>query len=141
LLGWADAANELLAGTALLVLSGKIPSAVLQPFITTPPLGYESQTDSGAAQPAIAARATLPPYFGHTVGDVRTLVNDLIDDTRDVVGDAANRWLKGMTREDVEEITDRISTDLREFALEAYQTAVDNVKPRVTTAKKDGSDG
>jgi hypothetical protein len=132
LLGWGDAAHELLAGTARNVLSGKIPAANLDPFQTTPPNGYESQMDSGVPQPAgSGARATLPPNFGNAVSDVRNLLDDLLDRTRDVTADAAKRWMDGMTRDDVQEITDSVGIQLREFALEVYQTAENNVKPEV----------
>ena len=134
LLGWGDAAYELLGGTAKKILDGTI-SANLQPFLETPPAGYESQTDSGGAQPPGAgARPTLPPNFVDAVKDARDLLNNLINRTRDVTGDAANRWMDGMTREDVKEITEGIGTNLEEFALDVYQTAENDVKPQVTKA-------
>jgi hypothetical protein len=134
LLGWGDAANELLSGTAVMVLKGEIPGAKLAPFATTPPNNYTSQMDSGVAQPAgiVASPATLPPNFGNTVDDVRKLLNDLVDRTRDVTADAATRWLDGMSREDVKKITTGIGTNLRQYALEVYHTAESNVKPEVT---------
>jgi len=90
--------------------------------------------DSGVAQsaPIVASPATLPPNFGNTVDDVRKLLNDLVDRTRDVTADAAARWLDGMTPDDVKEITTGIGTNLREYALEVYQTAESMVKPDVT---------
>jgi hypothetical protein len=133
LLGWGDAANELLSGTAQMVLDGKIPGAKLASFVLTPPNNYTSQMDSGVAQPpAPGTHATLPPNFANTVDDVRKLLNDLIDRTRDVTADAATRWLDGMSREDVKKITSEIGTNLRQYALEVYQTAESNVKPEVT---------
>jgi hypothetical protein len=133
LLGWGDAANELLSGTAQMVLDGKIPGAKLASFATTPPNNYTSQMDSGVAQPPGSGEpATLPPNFANTVDDVRKLLNDLIDRTRDVTADAATRWLDGMSREDVKKITSEIGTNLRQYALEVYQTAESNVKPEVT---------
>jgi hypothetical protein len=142
LLGWGDAAYELLAGTARMVLDGKISNVKLKKFRTTPPKGYESKMDSGFAKPAGAgAHATLPPNYGDTVDDVRKLLNGLIDRTRDVAADAAKRWLDGMSREDVKKITTGIGTNLRQYALEVYQTAENNVKPEVTKANKDGADG
>jgi hypothetical protein len=134
LLGWGDAAYELLGGTAKKILDGTI-SANLQPFQDTPPAGYESQTDSGGPQPPnLGARPTLPPNFADAVKDARDLLNNLINRTRDVTGDAANRWMDGMTRDDVKEITEDIGTNLEEFALDVYQTAENNVKPQVTKA-------
>lgn len=142
LLGWGDAAHEMLAGTARKLLAGKIPGATLEPFQTTPPASYQALMDSGIASPPPAgAHATLPPYFGNSVGDVRTLINDLIGRARDVTADAAQRWLDGMTRDDVKAITGGIGTQLQEFALKVYQTAEDNVKPAVTPNDKDGADG
>ena len=134
LLGWGDAANELLSGTAQMVLDGKIPGATLTPFATTPPNNYTSHMDSGVAQPTpiVASPATLPPNFGNTVDDVRKLLNDLVNRTRDVTADAATRWLDGMSREDVKKITTGIGTNLRQYALEVYQTAESMVKPEVT---------
>ena len=133
LLGWGDAANELLSGTARKVIDGKIPGATLASFALTPPNSYTSQMDSGVPQPpAPGAHATLPPNFANTVDDVRKLLNDLIDRTRDVTADAATRWLDGMSREDVKKITSEIGTNLRQYALEVYQTAESNVKPEVT---------
>jgi hypothetical protein len=134
LLGWGDAANELLSGTAEMVLNGQIPAAELASFATTPPNNYTSQMDSGVAQPApiVESPATLPPNFGNTVDDVRKLLNDLVDRTRDVTADAATRWLDGMSREDVKKITTDIGTNLRQYALEVYQTAESMVKPEVT---------
>lgn len=141
LLGWGGAAHELLSGTARMVIAGKIPGANLEPFRTTPPNNYKSQIDSGVTPPAGNAPATLPPNFGDTVDDVRKLLNDLVDRTRDVAADAATRWMDGMSREDVKKITGGIGTHLRQFALEVYQTAENNVKPEVTKANKDGADG
>jgi hypothetical protein len=134
LLGWGDAANELLSGTAQMVLDGKIPGATLVSFATTPPNNYTSQMDSGVAQPTpiVASPATLPPNFGNTVDDVRKLLNDLVDRARDVTADAATRWLDGMSREDVKKITTDIGTNLRQYALEVYETAESMVKPEVT---------
>ena len=86
-----------------------------------------AQTPSGAG-----ARPTLPPNFADAVKDARDLLNNLINRTRDVTGDAANRWMDGMTREDVKEITEGIGTNLEEFALDVYQTAENNVKPQMT---------
>jgi hypothetical protein len=37
-----------------------------------------------------------------------------------------------MSREDVKKITSEIGTNLRQYALEVYQTAESNVKPEVT---------
>jgi hypothetical protein len=134
LLGWGNAAYELLGGTAKKIVDGTI-SANLQPFQETPPAGYQSQTDSGGAQPPGAdARPTLPPNFADAVKDARDLLNNLINRTRDVTVDAANRWIDGMTREDVKEITEGIGTNLEQFALDVYQTAENDVKPQVTKA-------
>jgi hypothetical protein len=131
LLGWADAAYELVGGTARLVLDGKVPSAHLEHFEITPTPDYELHMDPGIPVPAGAgSRTTLPPNFGSTVDDVRGLLNDLINRTRDVGADAATRWLDGMSRDDVREITDSIGRNLREFALDVYQTAENNVKPK-----------
>jgi hypothetical protein len=136
LLGWGNAAYELLGGTAKKIIDGTISPAKLEKFVLTPPANYKSQTDSGGTQPAGAgARPTLPPNFSNTVDETRKLFNDLVDHTRDVSADAAARWMDGMTREDVNEITGNIGKRLQKFALEVYHTAESNVKPETTESQ------
>ena len=135
LLGWGDAAYKLLTGAA--TVKKKAPQLVVHPFTPTPPKGYESDVDNSTQkQSKFPTPAKLPPNFGPAVGNARDLLNDLINRTRDVGADAADRWLDGMTRDDVKEITDGIGTNLREFALEVYETAEDSVKPKETTTAK-----
>jgi hypothetical protein len=138
LLGWGDAAFKLLTATADVVIKKKVPpGVVVHPFKTTPPKGYESQVDHTSQQPPKPdTPAKLPPNFGTAVGNARDLLNDLINRTRDVGADAAGRWLDGVTREDVDKITDGVGTNLREFAVELYETAEDSVKPKETTTDK-----
>ena len=137
LLGWGNAAYELLAGTAKAIIDGTIsPAPTLEPFVLTPPTGYQSQTVSGVTQPAGAgARPTLPPNFANSVDETRKLFNDLVDHTRDVSGDAVARWMDGLTPEDVKEITGNIGKRLQKFALEVYRTAESNVKPDVNESQ------
>jgi len=45
---------------------------------------------------------------------------------------AGERWLAGMTLDDVKEITKEFGKHLEKFAAEAYKTAESNVKPQVT---------
>jgi hypothetical protein len=137
LLGWGEAAYKLLTGTAEVVINKKVPpGVVVHPFEITPPKGYKSQVDHGSQQPPAPAPAKLPPNFGTAVGNARDLLDDLINRTRDVGADAASRWLDGVTRVDVEKITDDIGTNLREFALKVYETAEDSVKPEDATIAK-----
>lgn len=135
LLGWGEAAFKLLAGTAEVVISGKKPPGfTVFPFELTPPNGYQSKTDNSPHQsPEADQPAKLPPNFGTAVEDARDLLNDLINRARIVGGDAATRWSDGMTREDVDKIAGDIGRNLREFALEMYDTAQDSVKPKETT--------
>ena len=137
LLGWGNAAYELLAGTAKAIIDGTIsPAPTLEPFVLTPPTGYQSQTVSGVTQPAGAgARPTLPPNFANSVDETRKLFNDLVDHTRDVSADAVARWMDGLTPEDVKEITGNIGKRLQKFALEVYRTAESNVKPDVNESQ------
>lgn len=137
LLGWGNAAYELLGGTAKAIIDGTIsPATILEPFVPTPPAGYQSQTDSGVTQPAGAdTHPTLPPNFANSVDETRKLFNDLVNHTRDVSADAAARWMDGLTPEDVKEITGNIGTRLQKFALEVYRTAESNVKPDVNESQ------
>ena len=135
LLGWGNAAYELLGGTAQAIIDGTIsPAPTLEPFVLTPPANYKSQTDSGVTQPP-GAGATLPPNFANSVDETRKLFNDLVNHTRDVSADAATRWMDGMTRADVKEITGNIGKRLQKFALEVYRTAESNVKPETTESE------
>ena len=86
---------------------------------------------SGVGQP-VEGPAKLPPDFGHAMGDVRTLLDHHIDRSQNLAAKAGERWLAGMTLDDVKEITKEFGKHLEKFALEAYKTAESNVKPQVT---------
>ena len=92
LLGWGNAAYELLARYGQNIIDGTIsPAPTLEPFVLTPPAGYQSQTDSGVTQPAGAgAHPTLPPNFANSVDDDPQVVQRSVDRTRDVSADAAD---------------------------------------------------
>ena len=51
---------------------------------------------------------------------------------RKLAAKAGDRWLDGMTLDDVKEITKEFGKHLEKFAVEAYKTAESNVKPQVT---------
>ncbi len=130
LLGWGTYANDLLSGTAKMVI--KHPATPCEPFQETVLKG--TQKLSGVGQP-IDGPAKLPPDFGHAMGDVRTLLNNQIDRTRDLAAEAADRWMDGMTLEDVKDITKDFGEYLEKYAVEVYKTAESNVKPQVTPSK------
>jgi hypothetical protein len=127
LLGWGTYANDLLSGTADQVL--KNPSIVTEPFVLTVLTGNEKL--SGVGQP-VGGPPQLPPDFGHAMGDVRKLLTHHIDRSQKLAAKAGDRWLDGMTRDDVKEITREFGKHLEKFAVEAYKTAESNVKPQVT---------
>jgi hypothetical protein len=129
LLGWGTYANDLLSGTASEVLKSGIATVPFQPTKLT---GKEKL--SGVGQP-VDEPAQLPPDFGHAMGDVRTLLNNQIDRARDLTAEAADRWMDGMTLEDVKEITKDFGKYLEKFAAEAYKTAESNVKPQAKPNK------
>jgi hypothetical protein len=126
LLGWGTAANDLLSGTASKVIKDGI---VTEPFVPTVLTGTEKL--SGVGQP-VGGPAQLPPDFGHAMGDVRDLLDHHIHRTRNFAAKAADRWLDGMTRDDVKEITKDFGKLLEKFAVDAYKTAESNVKPQMT---------
>jgi len=136
LLGWGTYANDVLSGTASMVLSD--PSIPTQPFVLTVLAGDEKL--SGVGKP-VRGPAQLPPDFGHAMGDVRNLLTHHIERSRKLAAKAGERWLDGMTRDDVKEITKEFGKHLEKFAVEAYKTAESNVKPQVTPKKKGGADG
>jgi hypothetical protein len=126
LLGWGTAANDLLSGTASEVLQNH---SITVPFVLTTLTG--TQKLSGVGQP-VDGPAQLPPDFGHAMGDVGNLLNHQIDRSRNLAAMAGERWLAGMTLDDVREITKEFGKDLEKFAVEAYKTAESNVKPQTT---------
>jgi hypothetical protein len=132
LLGWGTAANDLLSGTATEVRNNA--SIVTEPFVITVLTGNEKL--SGVGQP-VGGPAQLPPDFGHAMGDVRNLLNNQIDRSRNLAAKAADRWLDGMTRDDVKEITKDFGKLLEKFAVDAYKTAESNVKPQTTPTNND----
>ena len=85
----------------------------------------------GVGQP-VGGPAKLPPDFGHAMGDVRTLLTHHIERSQHLAAKAGERWLAGMTLDDVKEITKEFGKHLEKFAVEAYKTAESNVKPQVT---------
>ena len=133
LLGWGDAAYQLLAGTAEWVrqYKGKASRPKLFPFRLTPPADYKSHIDPGPQNaPPAAKPAKLPPIFDTAIGTARDLTDDLIDRTRDVAADVVNRWLDGMTQDDVETISDEVGKNVTEFAVKVYAAAEASVKPQ-----------
>jgi hypothetical protein len=126
LLGWGTYANDLLSGTASKVITNGIATVQFVPTVLT---GEEKLSDVG--QP-VGGPAKLPPDFGHAMGDVRTLLTHHIDRSQKLAAKAGERWLDGMTRDDVKEITKEFGRHLEKFAVEAYKTAESNVKPQVT---------
>jgi hypothetical protein len=126
LLGWGTAANDLLSGTASEVLQNH---SATEQFVLTTLNG--TQKLSGVGQP-VGGPPQLPPDFGHAMGDVRNLLNHHIDRSRNLAAKAGERWLAGMTRDDVREITKEFGKHLEKFAVEAYKTAESNVKPQMT---------
>jgi hypothetical protein len=126
LLGWGTVANDLLSGTAIEVLQSAI---VTVPFVLTVLTGTEKL--SGVGQP-VGGPAQLPPDFGHAMGDVRNLLNNQIDHSRNFAAKAADKWLDGMTRDDVKKITKDFGKLLEKFAVDAYKTAESNVRPQMT---------
>jgi hypothetical protein len=128
LLGWGTYANDLLSGTATEVRqNASIPTT---PFVETVLTGTTEKLP-GVGQP-VTGPAQLPPDFGHAMGDVRTLLTEQIERSRKLMAKAGDRWLAGMTRDDVKELTKEFGRDLEKFAVEAYKTAESNVKPQVT---------
>jgi hypothetical protein len=116
----------LLSGTAEMVINGGLAT---EPFVPTVLNGTEKL--SGVGQP-VGGPAQLPPDFGHAMGDVRDLLDHQIHRTRNWAAKAADKWLDGMTRDDVKEITKDFGKLLEKFAVDAYKTAESNVKPQMT---------
>lgn len=128
ILGWGQAAESMLAGTARDVLAN---SALITEFQTFPTDTAKKDVDGDVDHytPGAAPRPplSLPPNFADTVGDVQTAVNDLIRRTASVAGDGAARWLDGLSRQDVADVTAAAGRNLTEWADLVYDTAERNV--------------
>jgi hypothetical protein len=129
-MGWGDLARDMLAGTARLVRDGTIPKALLTDFELSPPGPAILATNSAKVVPTSpdSLPVELPGNFRDTVRDTTTLANDLIDRVTGGWGRAVQRWMDGMTREDVAATTKELGDNLNEFAQEVYTTAENDFK-------------
>lgn len=130
-LGWGDLARDMLAGTARLVRDGKIPPSYLRKeFALSPPKADEFKGNSGKVDPTLpeSLPAKLPGNFRDTIRDTRDLTNNLIDRITGTWGRAGQRWMDGMTRDDVKATTQEIGDHLNEFAQQVYTVAENDFK-------------
>ena len=138
LLGWSDAGKEMLAGTARRAM--KIPPEIPADSTLTPwPSTTDFQEQFVDRDPPKNPRdipSTLPINFPNSVDDAGTLAKGLIDKVTSNLGDAASRWMDGLIRDDVADITTRVGKDLNEWSLAVYDTAERNVKPPKETANE-----
>ncbi|MCZ8379048.1 hypothetical protein O6P37_09260 [Mycobacterium sp. CPCC 205372] len=129
-LGWGDSAYEMVVSAARKAATGdfKVPAKhpvekwpevtlMKKPADTDPPLQY----------PAIPDK--LPINAADAIKDGACLLKSLIRRVSSNTGGAASRWLDGTVKTDVEEVTTQMGKDLKEWSLEVYQKAQDNVKP------------
>lgn len=130
LLGWSDAGKEMLAGTARKAMNSKLELPVGRALQGWPSSALKlTPVDHDPATVPPDVPATLPINFPDTVDDGRTLARSLVDKVTHNVGDALSRWMDGLVRQDVEDITKEIGSDLRTWSLEVYDTAERNVRP------------
>ncbi len=130
LLGWSDAGKEMLAGTARKAMNNKLDLPAGRTLKGWPPSTLKlTPVDHDPATVPPDVPATLPINFSDTVDDTRTLAKSLIEKVTDNLGDAVSRWMGGLTRQDVEDITEEIGSDLKTWSLEVYDTAEANVRP------------
>ncbi|MDF2823207.1 MAG: hypothetical protein K0R68_615 [Mycobacterium sp.] len=128
ILGWGQAAETMLAGTARDVLIGKLSDQGFHPFpVDTALKNADDDIDHGASGPAAPAPVSLPPNFADTVADTQHLLIDLINRTTAVAGDGADRWARGLGRQDVADLTSAMGANLTEWADLVYDTAERNV--------------
>jgi hypothetical protein len=130
LLGWSDAGKDMLAGTARNAMEGRLELPVGRNLTPWPPLrAVKGPVDNSPPTPAPGIPARVPINFADTVNDGRDLLMSLVNRVSSNLADAGSRWMDGMTRTDVADITTQTSKDLREWSLEVYDKAKDNVKP------------
>lgn len=129
LLGWADAGKEMFAGTARKAM--KVPpelskGTVLKPW---PPTANRQPVDNSPPTDPPGIPATLPINYADSVEDAGNLLKSLVTKVSSNLGNAASRWMDGVIRDDVVDITTQMGDDLKKWSLEVYDTAERNVKP------------
>ncbi len=130
LLGWSDSGKEMLAGTARKAMNNKLPLPQGRSLKAWPsPTATQNPVDTETPVKLPAIPATLPINYPDTVKDVGALAKSLIDKVTANVGNAASRWLDGLIRDDVEDVTKQMGKDLKDWSLEVYDTAERNVRP------------
>jgi hypothetical protein len=138
LLGWSDAGKEMLAGTARKAMNNTLDLPMGRTLKGWPPDTLKLQPvdhDPATVPPDVPAK--LPINFPDTVDDTGKLTKSLVDKVTKNLGDALSRWMDGLTRADVEDITQEIGTDLKSWSLDVYDTAERNVRP----PKEDATNG
>ena len=83
-------------------------------------VGNHAHSDTGTTNDDGAIR--------DTIRDTRDLTNNLIDRMTGTWGKAAQRWLDGMTRDDVLATTQELGGHLNEFAQQVYTVAENDFK-------------
>ena len=131
LLGWSDTGKEMLAGTARKAMNNELPlpqGRTLKSWPSSAALQAGAVDNSPPTIPP-AIPATLPINFPDTVDDAGRLAKSFVDKVTSNLGNAASRWLDGLIKDDVVDITKQIGDDLEDWSLEVYDTAERNVKP------------
>ena len=131
LLGWGDAGKEMLAGTARKAM--KVPpelpaGTVLKSWPSTTAFQQQFVDQSPPTTPPDVP-STLPINFPDTVDDAGKLAKSLVNRVTGNLGDAASRWLDGLIKDDVQDVSKQVGKDLKEWSTEVYETAERNVKP------------
>jgi hypothetical protein len=128
ILGWGEAAEDMLSGTARKIIEGDLLRQDFEAF----PTGAMSKAEAadidhhtpGAAPPV---SSSLPPNFGDSVRDVQCILSDLITRTAAVAGDGGARWMNALGPQDVTDVTTAVGKNLTEWADLLYETAERNV--------------
>ncbi|MGH3676105.1 MAG: hypothetical protein ACRDU5_10280 [Mycobacterium sp.] len=131
LLGWSDAGKEMLAGTARKAMNNDLQLPQGRTLKSWPSSAAFQQQFVDNSPPTIPPDVppTLPINFPDTVDDAGRLAKSLIDRVTSNLGDAASRWLDGLIKDDVEDVTKQMGKDLKDWSMDVYKTAERNVKP------------
>lgn len=132
ILGWGAASEAMLAGTARTYRDDPscrpqflaFPSGVGAAGVSK---GSQSDIDDFEPGPEVEGPATLPPNFADTVGDLQTVLTDLIERVAAVAGAGAELWRDGLSHQDVVAVATSAGQNLTEWADATYEIAERNV--------------
>ena len=122
----------MLAGTARKAMNNELPlpqGRTLKSWPSSAALQAGAVDNSPPTIPPAIPASTSDQLPRHCGRRRQTPAKSFVDKVTSNLGNAASRWLDGLIKDDVVDITKQIGDDLEDWSLEVYDTAERNVKP------------